>query len=131
MAGLGRVQMRFNATVASVLALVGFGRGYGQSAAEEARKGSGHPIHRKFLRTQNVMRATGRDKGDFLGYCAGRKERNRRVVRLMRAAGVDMNDDVAVRTYLQSVQREAVIQVKQSQRLSWKSRLWTALGRTA
>lgn len=129
MAGLGRVQMRFNATVASVLALVGFGRGYGRSAAEEARKGSGHPIHRKFLRSQNVEKVTGRGSEAYAGYCAGHREQSRRVVRLMKAAGVDLNDAIAVQDYLRSVQREAVVQVKQSQRRGWK--IWNILGRTA
>lgn len=129
MAGLGRVQMRFNATVASVLALVGFGRSYGHNAADEALQGSGHPIHRKFLRTQNVSRATGRDKGDFLGYCAGRKERMRRVRRLMKNAGVDMNDDAAVQKYLSGTTATAIAQVKQSRRRGWK--IWNILGRTA
>lgn len=52
MAGLGRIQQRFNAAVVAVLALAGLRgmAGAGSSAKEAASKGYGHPIHRKLLK---------------------------------------------------------------------------------
>lgn len=61
MAGLGRVQQRFNAAVAKVLTLAGFARMAGAKGAQEtAAQGYGHPIHAKYLRTVNPWKATGR-----------------------------------------------------------------------
>lgn len=70
MAGLGRMQQRFNVIVASLAALVGFS-GHRMSAVDAARSGSGHPIHRKILRSQNVAHLTGRDLAPYQGYCSG------------------------------------------------------------
>lgn len=50
MAGLGRIQQRFNAAVITVLALAGL-KSLGRSSAKDAAaKGYGHPIHRMFFR---------------------------------------------------------------------------------
>ena len=63
MAGLGRIQQRFNAAVVTLLALAGFrGLAGKKDAKDAAASGHGHPIHAKYLRTQNVMKATGRDR---------------------------------------------------------------------
>lgn len=51
MAGLGRVQQRFNlALVAALAAVVRFARGGSEDAKEQAAVGFGHPIHRKYLK---------------------------------------------------------------------------------
>lgn len=71
MAGLGRVQQRFNAAVVTLLTLAGFGRGFGKGAKAQAATGLGHPIHAKYLRTMNVDKATGRDLSPYQGYCSG------------------------------------------------------------
>ena len=79
MAGLGRVQQRFNAAVVGVLAaLVSFARGGEKDAKGQASVGIGHPIHAKYLRTQNYGRATGRDLQLYPGYCSGAQETARR-----------------------------------------------------
>ncbi len=71
MAGLGRVQQRFNAAVVTLLTLAGLGRMTGRDAKRQAAGGQGHPIHAKYLRTVNVDKATGRDLPNYLGYCSG------------------------------------------------------------
>ena len=59
---LGRMFSRLSAAVVTVLALAGLrSLGASGSAKEAAAKGYGHPLHRKYLRTQNVGKATGRN----------------------------------------------------------------------
>lgn len=79
MAGLARVQQRFHAAVVTLLALAGFGRQ--RDAQVKAGVGAGHPIHAKYLRTQDYARATGRDLAPYLGYCYGTREARRRRAR--------------------------------------------------
>lgn len=60
MAGLARVQQRFNAAVVAVLTLAGLNRMAGNtSAAKQAAVGFGHPIHAKYLRAQKPQRHRG------------------------------------------------------------------------
>ena len=66
MNGLNRIQQRFNAAIITILALAGFG---GQRQAEQHAAAQGHPLARKYLRTMNVAKATGRDLPPYLGYC--------------------------------------------------------------
>lgn len=78
MAGLGRVQQRFNAAVVGALALlVGFAR-QGQNEAQAAQWGqtTGHPIHRKYLKASNPNSNTPGDP--YPGYCSGAREIERR-----------------------------------------------------
>lgn len=83
MAGLGRVQQRFNAAVVGVLAaLVSFARGGEKDAKGQAAAGTGHPIHAKYLRSQNYGRATGRGLSRYPGYCYGAQETARRAARM-------------------------------------------------
>lgn len=88
MAGLGRIQQKFNAAVVSILALAGLHNmagGKAVTAAEAARKGYGHPIHAKYLHTQNIAKATGRNLRRYAGYCSGLDYRNRVGATLLRA----------------------------------------------
>lgn len=51
--GMGRLQQKFNAAVATVLTLAGFGGLAGQRNAAQASQGKGghgHPMHRKLLK---------------------------------------------------------------------------------
>lgn len=119
MAGLGRIQQRFNAAIVGTLAaLVGFARGGSSEAAEEAAAaGSGHPLHRKLITRSNPR---GNTPGyDFPGYCAGLRYNangnGKRRVRgaaismdpaiaaMLRQSGVDMNDNAAVRRALEGI----------------------------
>ena len=50
MAGLGRIQQRFNAAVVTLLSLAGLRGMAGTDAKEAAHKGYGHPIHRKYIK---------------------------------------------------------------------------------
>lgn len=93
------MQQRFNAAFVAILTLAGFGRG--QSAKAEAAKGAGHPIHRKYLHTNDVAKATGRGCSAYLGYCHGEKETERRLFRMCRERGIDTNDNAAVRAFIQ------------------------------
>lgn len=78
MAGLGRIQQRFNAAVVAVLALAGLrnmaGAGDHQKAAAA---GYGHPIHAKYLRSVYNKSA----RTPYPGYCAGARETGRRAAR--------------------------------------------------
>lgn len=80
MAGLARVQQRFNmAVVGALAALVSFARGGDkQQMIAAATDGRGYPLARKFLRTQDYHKATGRDLPPYPGYCSGAQERARR-----------------------------------------------------
>ena len=80
MAGLGRIQQRFNAAIVTLLSLAGLrGMAGDTSAKNAAAHGHGHPLHAKFLRTQNVSKATGRDLLPYHGYCSGKEETARRL----------------------------------------------------
>lgn len=81
MAGLGRIQQRFNAAVVGALAaLVAFARQGGDSAAAQtqARGGVGHPIHAKYLRPSDPARVRTRYAGKDYSYCMGVGETLRR-----------------------------------------------------
>jgi hypothetical protein len=74
MAGLGRIQQRFNAAVVAVLALAGLRNMAGAgNAAKAAATGFGHPIHAKYLRAHPKL-----SKTPYPGYCAGAQETERR-----------------------------------------------------
>lgn len=70
MAGLARMQQKFNAAIVAVLALAGLRNmaGAAQSAADAARVGYGHPVHAKYLRA-NPMRHN-RPGTTYQGYCS-------------------------------------------------------------
>ena len=79
MAGLGRIQQRFNAAVLGTLAaLIGFARGDKQ--ASERLQTIGHPILAKLLKSSNPN--SNRRGYDYPGYCAGARETERRRLRL-------------------------------------------------
>jgi hypothetical protein len=80
MAGLGRIQQRFTAALTAVLALVKLSTDTkaGQRARLEAQ-----PLARKFMRTQNYKKATGRDLPPYPGYCSGQRERAKRVGKMI------------------------------------------------
>ena len=86
MAGLGRIQQRFNAAVITLLSLAGLRNMAGADSQEQAARGYGHPLHRKYLRTQNYEKATGRepDQRKYPGFCAGEGERQRRLRQIAR-----------------------------------------------
>lgn len=65
----------FATLVAALLSVLGFGRG-GRRA--EARASYGTPLARKYHRTLDPIKATGRDLPPYPGYCAGLQERFRR-----------------------------------------------------
>ena len=74
MAGLGRSQgSKYGVVGAVVAAVLGFFGGTRQQQKQLIAKG--HPILAKYLRTQNPMRATGRDQAPYRGYCSGFQER--------------------------------------------------------
>jgi hypothetical protein len=52
--GMGRLQQRFNAAVATVLTLAGYGglAGQAKDAKQGASKGHGHPAHRTLLKSK-------------------------------------------------------------------------------
>lgn len=50
MAGLGRVQQRFNAAIVTLLTLAGLKHMAGKDAKEDAGRGFGHPVHRTVLK---------------------------------------------------------------------------------
>lgn len=76
MAGLGRVQQRFNTAVLGVVAaLISFARGGDrQATAQMATKG--HPILAKYLKSSNPN--SNRRGVEYPGYCAGERETQRR-----------------------------------------------------
>lgn len=85
MAGLGRIQQRFNQAVIGVLAaLVGFARG-GNPEQRRQLEERGHPIAAKYLRTQNVAKATGRDLPPYRGFCSGAQETARHALSFNRS----------------------------------------------
>ena len=79
MAGLGRIQQRFNAAVITLLSLAGLRRMTGGADAQkQAAVGHGHPIHAKLLKSSNP-------KGNASGHAyTGYHSRNdkRRISRL-------------------------------------------------
>ena len=113
MAGLGRIQQRFNAAVVAVLALAGFGRMAGTDAKKQARAGGGHPIHAKYLRTNDVAKATGRDSRPLPAFMHGTSPkgyRGRPGVNLIEALDAV---DVAVRVArLREERRDVLRRVK-------------------
>lgn len=70
MAGLARMQQKFNAAIVAVLALAGLRNmaGAAQSAADAARVGYGHPVHAKYLRGDPMNR--NRARMPYAGYCS-------------------------------------------------------------
>lgn len=76
MAGLARVQQRFNAAVVAVLVLAGLRgiAGANETAEGEAALGHGHPIHAKFLKRSNPR--SNRPGYPFPGYCNGLRYRS-------------------------------------------------------
>jgi len=79
MAGLGRVQQRFNAAIVAVLALLKVGAG---SKKEQARaQGAGHPILAKLIKSSSPNANTpGRE---YPGYCSGQRETARRAAAII------------------------------------------------
>ena len=75
MAGLGRVQQRFNlAVVTALAALVSFARqGHDDAKAAQAGATTGHPIHRKYLKSSNPRSNT--PGYAYPGYCEGLRYR--------------------------------------------------------
>lgn len=66
MAGLGRVQQKFNAAVVSVMALLATQR---KDAAKQSVIHQGLPLARKYAYSQDYEKATGRDRlRSYAGY---------------------------------------------------------------
>lgn len=94
MAGLGRIQQRFNAAVVMVLTLAGFGGLAGESGARKAAAGGGQPIARKYIKSSNPRSNTPGMR--YQGYCSGRRETARR------AARMNPNDNLLAMSYLET-----------------------------
>jgi hypothetical protein len=75
-AGLARVQQRFNAALLAIGAL--FRLGAGSHKAKEIQRQSGQPIARKFLRPSNPAEVRTRYKGKRYHYCMGSLETAKR-----------------------------------------------------
>jgi hypothetical protein len=80
MAGLGRIQQKFNAAVITLLSLAGLrNMAAAGDASKQAAAGYGHPIHAKLLKSSNPNANTpGRP---YQGYCSGAGETARRAKR--------------------------------------------------
>lgn len=74
MAGLGRIQQRFNAALVAVLALAGFGGR--QATTRELLTQSGVPLSKKYIKSSNPKGNTPGQQ--YLGYCSGVQEQERR-----------------------------------------------------
>lgn len=85
MAGLGRIQQRFNlALVGALAALIGFARGgKGVEAAATDRGSKGFPLARKYVRADpREVRTMYRVDQAGYRYCMGKQERARRLRQL-------------------------------------------------
>lgn len=77
MAGLGRIQQRFNLAVLTPIALLLGWAGRQQGLDESQPIVSGHPILAKYTKSSNPNRNT--RGSEYPGYCAGQREAARRV----------------------------------------------------
>jgi len=80
MAGLGRVQQKFNAAVMAVMALLATQR---KDSARQSVIHMGQPLARKYARCQNYEKATGRNLRRYPGYCSGLDYRKRKGATLL------------------------------------------------
>lgn len=93
MAGLARMQQRFNAAVITLLSLAGLRKMAGGGASEAVAKGYHHPIHAKYLKSSSPRANTPGVR--YAGYCSGEQEQARRWAQIMRLRGLDPNDNAA------------------------------------
>ncbi len=75
MAGLGRIQQRFNAALVTVLALAGFGTQHANTR-DMLTAQKGHPLAAKYVKSSNPRANTPGRR--YRGYCNGQAEIRRR-----------------------------------------------------